>query len=54
MLYTIGIKIYGKDGFYQFQFVTPLDKKDTLKEVFKIIADSGNGSFLAVLKFFKY
>ena len=38
-------KIYGKDGFYQFQFVTPLDKKETLKEVFKIIADSGNGSF---------
>ena len=45
-------RIYGKNGFYQFQFVTPLDKKDTLKEVFKEIAKSGNGSFLAVLKKF--
>lgn len=43
---------YGKDGFVQYQFVLPLDKKDGLVKILKAISDKGWGSFLAVLKVF--
>lgn len=46
-------RLYGKAGFVQYQFVLP---KDTgvvgLREVLALIAQSGRGSFLAVLKVF--
>lgn len=45
-------RIYGNKGFYQYQFVLPKDEVDALKSIFDIIAHSGQGSFLAVLKEF--
>ena len=46
-------RIYGKNGFYQYQFVVPhRDGKEAVREVFKEIAHSGQGSFLGVLKTF--
>lgn len=44
--------IYGKRGFYQYQFVVPTSEKAALSEVFKHISSSGMASFLAVLKQF--
>lgn len=47
-------RIYGKRGFYQYQFVLP-DEPTThgaLEEIFSLIKKSGQGSFLAVLKTF--
>ena len=46
-------KIYGKNGFLQYQFVLP--KKNSyegLKDILQQISHSGKGSFLAVLKLF--
>ncbi|MFW0883663.1 FAD-binding protein [Candidatus Acidulodesulfobacterium sp. H_13] len=44
-------RIYGKDGFTQYQFVLPKDVSyDGLKEILTKISNSGKGSFLAVLK----
>lgn len=46
-------RIYGKRGFMQYQFVIP--KSDTragLNKILSKISDSGQGSFLAVLKLF--
>lgn len=46
-------RIYGKKGFVQYQFV--VDKavgKAAMKSILETIADSGQGSFLAVLKLF--
>lgn len=44
-------KLYGTPGFTQYQFVIPFESsKSGLKEIFKLIAKSGEGSFLAVLK----
>lgn len=46
-------RIYGRHGFTQYQFVLPLQQSyEGLKEVLSKIADSGKGSFLAVLKLF--
>jgi FAD/FMN-containing dehydrogenase len=46
-------RMYGKNGFIQYQFVIPKEKgKEGLKKILETIADSGNGSFLAVLKLF--
>ena len=45
-------KIYGKRGFHQYQFVVPEDKKDALRDILNVIASSGQGSFLTVLKKF--
>ena len=45
-------RIYGNQGFYQYQFVLPFDKKEVLEEILNKIVDSGLGSFLAVLKEF--
>ena len=44
--------IYGKRGFFQYQFVVPRDAKDTLVKIFERIALSQQGSFLAVFKEF--
>ncbi len=46
-------RIYGRHGFTQYQFVLPLEQSyNGLKEILRKIADSGKGSFLAVLKLF--
>ena len=46
-------KIYGKDGFIQYQMVIPKENgKEGMKKILETIAKSGNGSFLAVLKLF--
>lgn len=46
-------KIYGKGGFIQYQMVIPKDKgKGGMRKILETIANSGNGSFLAVLKLF--
>ena len=44
--------MYGKRGFFQYQFVLPLDKLDLLKEVMLLIAKNNKASFLSVLKVF--
>ena len=44
-------RIYGKNGFIQYQFILPLAASfEGLKEVLSLISASGKGSFLAVLK----
>ncbi len=46
-------KIYGKGGFIQYQMVIPKEHgKEGMKKILETIANSGNGSFLAVLKLF--
>jgi decaprenylphospho-beta-D-ribofuranose 2-oxidase len=46
-------KIYGRNGFLQYQFVIPFSAgKPTLIKLFKLISESGFGSFLTVLKEF--
>lgn len=46
-------RIYGKNGFTQYQFILPkVESYKGLEEMLKLIADSGKGSFLAVLKLY--
>ena len=45
-------RLYGRNGFYQYQFVVPLAARAALDEILASIAQSGQGSFLAVLKTF--
>lgn len=46
-------RIYGKNGFIQYQFVIPKENGlEGMREILKAIAESGNGSFLVVLKLF--
>jgi len=46
-------RIYGKGGFTQYQFILPKEVSyEGLKEILGAIADSGKGSFLAVLKLY--
>jgi FAD/FMN-containing dehydrogenase len=46
-------KAYGPKGFYQYQSVIPLDSsQEATRDMVSIIAKSGSGSFLAVLKTF--
>ncbi len=46
-------RIYGKNGFIQYQFVIPKERgKEGMREILETIANSGNGSFLVVLKLF--
>lgn len=46
-------RIYGKKGFIQYQMVIPKQYgKEGMREILETIANSGNGSFLAVLKLF--
>lgn len=47
-------RIYGKNGFIQYQFIIPENVgKQGMTEILKTIAQSGQGSFLAVLKLYK-
>src|SRR5260221_6265906 len=46
-------RLYGKEGFFQYQFVVPHEKSATaLRRILTLIADSRTASFLAVLKIF--
>jgi len=45
-------RMYGKRGFVQYQFVLPLEAKQGLIDIMRMIGDSGMGSFLTVLKVF--
>jgi len=46
-------RIYGNRGFLQYQFVVPHSEKETaIRTMMRMIADSGKGSFLSVLKTF--
>lgn len=46
-------RVYGRAGFFQFQSVVPsADARDATLEMMRIIADSGQGSALSVLKRF--
>ncbi|MDB5091640.1 MAG: FAD-binding oxidoreductase [Mucilaginibacter sp.] len=43
-------RMYGKNGFVQYQFVLPPEAKQGLVEILNRISDKGMGSFLTVLK----
>ncbi len=45
-------RIYGKRGFYQYQFVVPNEAEGAFREILDRIAHSDQGSFLVVLKKF--
>ena len=45
-------RIYGRQGFFQYQFVMPMAARTALDDIMRCIATSGQGSFLAVLKTF--
>ncbi|TRO82712.1 FAD-binding oxidoreductase [Desulfuromonas acetexigens] len=46
-------RIYGKGGFTQYQFILPKERSfEGLNKILSQIADSGKGSFLAVLKLY--
>ena len=45
-------RLYGRSGFFQYQFVIPQTEKEALRSIFEKIQASGMGSFLAVLKLF--
>lgn len=43
-------RLYGPQGFIQYQFIVPLDRRDVLREVIHGFSSASVGSFLAVLK----
>ena len=46
-------RIYGKNGFTQYQFILPKERSyQGLEEILRAISKSGKGSFLAVLKLY--
>ena len=45
-------RIYGKRGFYQYQFLVPSDAEDGFREILARISSSNQGSFLVILKKF--
>jgi FAD/FMN-containing dehydrogenase len=45
-------RIYGKRGFYQYQFLVPTEAEDVFREILRRISSSRQGSFLVILKKF--
>jgi FAD/FMN-containing dehydrogenase len=45
-------RIYGKRGFYQYQFLVPMEAEDVFRDILHRISSSRQGSFLVVLKKF--
>ena len=45
-------RIYGKRGFYQYQFLVPSEAEDVFREILQRINSSRQGSFLVILKKF--
>jgi FAD/FMN-containing dehydrogenase len=45
-------RIYGRRGFFQYQFVVPKSETAALRKILEIVVRSGEGSFLSVLKQF--
>ena len=43
-------RLYGPQGFLQYQFIVPLDRTDVLRRVIENFSEAGVASFLAVLK----
>ena len=43
-------RLYGAQGFIQYQFIVPLDRTDVLRKVIETFSAAGVASFLAVLK----
>ena len=43
-------RLYGPQGFIQYQFIVPLDRTDVLRKVIETFSSAGVASFLAVLK----
>jgi len=43
-------RLYGSQGFIQYQFIVPLDRTDVLRKVIETFSGAGVASFLAVLK----
>jgi decaprenylphospho-beta-D-ribofuranose 2-oxidase len=45
-------RLYGRQGFFQYQFVVPFGREDALRRAVEMVAGHGAASFLAVLKRF--
>lgn len=46
-------RLYGSRGFYQYQCVVPFEhSREPIRDILRLIAESGQASFLAVLKLF--
>lgn len=43
-------RLYGSQGFIQYQFIVPLDQEDVMRHVISTFSEAGVASFLAVLK----
>ncbi|MCK5127201.1 MAG: FAD-binding oxidoreductase [candidate division Zixibacteria bacterium] len=43
-------KVYGKRGMLQYQCLVPYEDREVIRSILKTISDSGQGSFLAVMK----